>query len=136
MTFEKVLFVFDKWDGPIMRLALCFGFPIYFERQFNELRDEWSDQYEIYPVDKDSLRLAENLHKLSEEWIASKTTLSFSTWLANHKESIEPRLDDFVRFVKDHSEPKPLRGSFRAASLDEDGIASSYEVTWRADAGA
>jgi hypothetical protein len=132
MTFEKVLFVFDKWDGPIMGLALCFGFPIYFERQFNELPDEWSDQYEIYSIDKNSLRLAENLHKLTEEWIASKATLLFSNWLANHKEFIKPQLDDFIRFVKEHSEPKLLNGSFRVASLDEDGMASSYEVTWLA----
>ena len=42
---EKVITIFDWWDGPLCGLASYKGSICIYERIFDEIRDEWSDEY-------------------------------------------------------------------------------------------
>jgi len=53
---EKVLAIFDWWDGPLQGLATFEGSVCFYERIFDEDEDEWSGDYYLTPLDDASVR--------------------------------------------------------------------------------
>jgi hypothetical protein len=48
----------DWHDGARAGVADLSGKPHYYERQFDELKDNWSDDYLLRPLDEETFRLA------------------------------------------------------------------------------
>jgi len=59
---EKVMTIFDWWDGPLCGLAAFEGSVCIYERIFDEDEDDWSSEYYLTPIDDDSVNL------LLEDW--------------------------------------------------------------------
>ena len=55
---ERVFTVTDFFDGPLEGIANFQGMPHAFRRMFDYQRDEYSDIYQLKPIDADTLRLA------------------------------------------------------------------------------
>ena len=54
---EKVITIFDWWDGPLCGLTTFQASICIYERIFDEGKDDWSDEYYLTPVDEDSVDL-------------------------------------------------------------------------------
>jgi len=59
---EKVMTIFDWWDGPLRGLATFEGSVCIYERIFDEELDDWSSEYYLTPIDNDLVTL------LLEDW--------------------------------------------------------------------
>lgn len=57
---EKVITIYDWWDGPLCGLATYKEFICIYERIFNETEDNWSDEYYLTPIDEDAVNLLLN----------------------------------------------------------------------------
>lgn len=53
--FEPVLCYREWWDCPRFGVALVNGVPHYFESLFSDECDEYSPEFELWPIDDDSL---------------------------------------------------------------------------------
>lgn len=54
---EKVMTVFDWWSGPVCGIANYKGVPCIYERIFDEVKDEWSDEYYLTPIGEDAVNI-------------------------------------------------------------------------------
>jgi len=54
---EKVMTIFDWWDGPLYGLTTFDGSVCIYERIFDESMDDWSSEYYLTPIDDDSVDL-------------------------------------------------------------------------------
>jgi len=66
---ERVLMIWDYYDGPREGLALYNGLPHYFKCIFDESIDEYSDVFELYPVGDEFLELAQEQDEIFREWL-------------------------------------------------------------------
>jgi hypothetical protein len=58
LEYETVYTVLDYWDGIRTGIADFHGAPHYYERPFDEARDNWADNFLLKPIDEETLRLA------------------------------------------------------------------------------
>lgn len=54
---EKVMTIFDWWDGPLCGLTTFEESICIYERIFDEDKDDWSNEYYLTPIDDDSVNL-------------------------------------------------------------------------------
>lgn len=66
--FERVYTVQDYYDQPRSGIAECLGEPHFYDREFSEALDEFSDTYFLTPINKKTLSLALEGWKLWLEW--------------------------------------------------------------------
>jgi hypothetical protein len=66
--YDKVYTVNDYWDGPRAGIADFNGQPHYYECQFNEAKDDWSDIFLLKPIDSETLQLAMEDWDSWERW--------------------------------------------------------------------
>src|SRR5262249_30325968 len=57
-TGESVFTVIDYWDGPRSGIANFNRAPHLYRSIFSDADDNWTDAFELYPVDGETLRLA------------------------------------------------------------------------------
>jgi hypothetical protein len=55
---ERVFTITDYYDGPLRGIANFRGRPHAFVRMFDYQQDEYSNIYQLHPIDADTLRLA------------------------------------------------------------------------------
>jgi hypothetical protein len=61
-VFETVHTMTDYHDGPLTGVADFRGAPHFYERLFNEVADEYSNVYQLTPIDSETFKLE------MEEW--------------------------------------------------------------------
>jgi len=54
---EKIITIFDWWDGPLCGLTTFQESVCIYERIFDEDKDDWSDEYYLTPIDENSADL-------------------------------------------------------------------------------
>jgi len=54
---EKVITIFDWWDGPLCGLATYQEMICIYERIFDEDEDDWSDEYYLTPIDVNAVNV-------------------------------------------------------------------------------
>jgi hypothetical protein len=67
--FEFVYLIDDWWDGPKSGMADFKGIPHYFERIFDEKKDDWSENYRIRKITEEEQSLLIERTQLFQEWI-------------------------------------------------------------------
>lgn len=78
--FEMVHTITDWYDGARAGIADLAGEPHYYESQFDDLRDNYSDTYLLRPIDEETFRLA------LEDWdIWSRWEAAFHAGRAPHE---------------------------------------------------
>jgi hypothetical protein len=66
--FEPVHTVTDYWDGPVRGIADFRGKPHCYERQFDEVADEYSSIFRLMPIDAETFALAMEAWAIWERW--------------------------------------------------------------------
>ena len=66
--FEAVHTITDHYDGPVRGIANFRGTPHYYERQFDDDADEWSDIYWLTPIDDETFVLAMEAWQIWRRW--------------------------------------------------------------------
>lgn len=61
---DKVITIFDWWDGPLCGLATYQECTCIYERIFDAAKDDWSNEYYLTPIEE------ETANSLLEEWSA------------------------------------------------------------------
>ena len=65
---ETVHTITEHYDGPVRGIADFRGQPHYYERQFNDSTDEWSDIYWLTPIDDETFGLAMEAWQIWRRW--------------------------------------------------------------------
>jgi hypothetical protein len=67
-ALDKVYTVTDYYDGPRAGVAEFRGQPHYYECQFDETSDNWSDTFLLRPIDSETFKLALEDWDIWERW--------------------------------------------------------------------
>ena len=139
MTFEPVLMIWDYYDGPRTGLAEYQGSPHYFNCPFDTDKGNYSEMFELSPVDESFLQSAQRQWKIFREW-----ELKFHTGLAEHKthpgyrgtDDEYDRLEDDLnsRIKKLIQLPNTFSSEFRALPNQDDlpkYVMRDLEANWR-----
>lgn len=59
-VMDKVITINDYWDGPKLGLATFDGTPCIYERVFSEDLDDYTDFYDLTPIDKEIVDIVMN----------------------------------------------------------------------------
>jgi hypothetical protein len=68
MAFEPVYMVWDYYDGILSGIASYAGAPHYFELTFDPAQDDYSEVYELWPIDQPLLNLAQEQWQIYRAW--------------------------------------------------------------------
>jgi hypothetical protein len=55
-SLEPLLFVLDYFDGPIVGVAEFHGAPHYFEAEFDEVNDCYTNRYTLFELSEDTMK--------------------------------------------------------------------------------
>jgi len=69
--YQKVHTVMDYWDGARPGIADFNGQPYYYERLFDDSRDDWSEVFLLHPIERETLLLALEDWQIWERWYAA-----------------------------------------------------------------
>lgn len=114
---DTVHTITDRYDGPVHGIADYRGRPHYFERQFDDDADEWSDVYWLTPIDDQTFALAMEAWKI---WRCWQTAFhQHQTTLATHPAlpADRPRSDELASvlnqlLVVDQGRAQAAQGKF------------------------
>lgn len=81
---EKVITIDYWWDGPLIGLAYYNGVVCIYERIFNEIEDEWSDEYYLTPIDSN---LQNEIMNEWQEWCSAVSSDTIEDYFALHSNS-------------------------------------------------
>ena len=70
--YDKIYTVTDYYDGARAGVADFNGQPHYYECQFDEWKDDWSDVFLLKPIDSETFRLALEDWDIWERWNAAR----------------------------------------------------------------
>jgi hypothetical protein len=81
LGYDKVYTVTEYYDGARAGVADLNGQPYYYECQFDELEDNWSDIFLLKPIDSETFSLALEDWDIWERWNAAREggTVSLDT---------------------------------------------------------
>jgi len=131
---EPVHTVDDYFDQPLRGIADFDGKPHCYEREFDEVTDEYTDIYRLAPVSESVFKLAVEKSQIFDRWLeafqAGTTTLDTHPALPPERS----RYEELQRIVNEHiAEARPnmfrSRGRFLVIS-DGRGLAGRSEVEW------
>ena len=74
---DRVITIYDWWDGPLRGLATYKEFICIYERIFDEGKDDWSNEYYLTPINEDTVNL------LLKDWAAWCETIRNKAGIAN-----------------------------------------------------
>jgi hypothetical protein len=99
--YDKVFTITDYYDGARAGVADFDGQPHYYECQFDELKDDWSDIFLLKPIDSETFRLAMEDWHIWEKWNAAYEDQKVS--LDTHPALPEDRVrhNEISTFLKD-----------------------------------
>ncbi len=105
--YDKVYTVTDYYDGPRAGVTNFNGQPHYYECQFNESQDNWSDIFLLKSIDSATFQLALEDWDLWERWNAAredgKVSLDTHPALPEHRE----RHDEISAILKSKLKADP-----------------------------
>lgn len=132
---EKVYMIWDWYDGPREGIADFLGRPHYFKCLFDKVTDEYSDDFELTPVNEATLKLAEEKWNIYCAWEDRHHRGMVDVDTHPGHGGIDPRYDELKSLVDSYIAATPvtgiLRGVFRAASTVQAKTSrSQQEVTW------
>jgi hypothetical protein len=138
MTFEPVYMVWDFYDGVRSGLASYGGVPHYFECEFDHAHAEYSEVYQLWPIEQQLLTLATEQWQLYRAWEIRfhLGEESIKTHPGNRGQS--PRYDELEDQIDRHlsSLGKPIGrafAKFQAVSVQPErpvGCLREMEVDW------
>ncbi|MFZ2029456.1 MAG: hypothetical protein WAU68_04040 [Vitreimonas sp.] len=68
MQYERVYAVWDFYDGVRTGIADLNGAPHYLASQFDEIADDYSDNFKLYPVDSEFMKRAMRNWTIYRAW--------------------------------------------------------------------
>jgi hypothetical protein len=138
MSFERVYTVWDYFDGPRDGLADFRGSPHYYKCSWDNEADDYSSEYELFPIDSSLLGPALEQWQIFKRWEAD-----FHSGLVGQEThpgvgGINPRYDALEAVLNSALEPlgppaHRATAAFRAIPPIEPlapGIMRELEVSW------
>lgn len=134
---EHVYMVWDIYDGVRSGIADYLGEPHYFECVVDDQEQEYSNNFELKPIDRETLLEAQEQWSIYRAWEAKFH--GGSEVLETHPGhgGVNQRYDELERLVKDRLEAIPVATSVPAsfqAKEDQpelpDGCLREMEVVW------
>lgn len=120
---EKVITINDWWDGPLNGLAYYNGVVCIYERIFDKVKDDWSDEYYLTPINFD---IQNEILNEWHEWcdaISSDTLDEYFTFHANSK-TIETAIER-SKYKRIYKKKAVFNGQFEVGY-----IPINYTVEW------
>ena len=141
MTFNRVLTVWDYYDGPRSGIAEYEGRPHYYESEWDEAAGVYAETFRLSPVDDETVHLALNQWKIWREWElafhrgekehSTHPELSGQDSMYAQLESeLQARITSLTGFIRATGEFRPVAGQ---ADLPR-GVMKDLEVEWRSHA--
>lgn len=81
---EKVITINNWWDGPLYGLAYYNDVVCIYERIFDEIDDEWSDEYYLTPINSD---LQNEILNEWQEWCVAVSSGTLKDYYTSHSNS-------------------------------------------------
>ena len=121
---EKVITIFDWWDGPLCGLASHKGSICIYERIFDEIRDEWSDEYYLTPIEE------ADVNTLLRDWNRWRDTVQNERPLDSYY-SLEDKAD-YLRIIELSEQKRAYKKvTVFHGRYDKGYIPIEYYVEWR-----
>jgi len=121
-NMEKVITIFDWWDGPLCGLATYKGFICIYERIFDEVKDDWSEEYYLTPIDEEAVNL------LLKDWTIWCETIQNKDFLDDHYLSNKNIYHDIIESSTQKRAYK--RTAVFCGYFDKGFIPIDYNVEW------
>ena len=120
---EKVITINNWWDGPLIGLAYYNGVVCIYERIFDEIKDDWSDEYYLTPINSD---LQNEILNEWQEWCIAVSSDTLDDYYASHSNSktIENAIER-SKFKRQYRKKAVFNGRYGAG-----GIPIDYTVEW------
>jgi hypothetical protein len=133
MCWERVVTITDFYDGPTDGVAFFDGKPHAYQRLFDYAEDEYSDEYDLMPIDEALLPLIEEQWSIWIRWAtafhAGETPLDTHPALSEDRhryDELKATLDPLL--VVDSKKPVRRFAEFRY--IDIIGWEHDAEVRW------
>ena len=121
---EKVITIFDWWDGPLCGLASYKGSICIYERIFDEIRDEWSDEYYLTPIEE------ADVNTLLRDWNRLRDTVQNERPLDSYY-SLEDKAN-YLRIIELSEQKRAYKKvTVFHGRYDKGYIPIEYYVEWR-----
>jgi hypothetical protein len=134
LEYDVVYTVNDYWDGPREGVADYKGKPHWYKCVFDEQRDEWSNTFDLKPLDAETFALAMEAWQIWRKWEEAyhqgKVTLESHPALredSQRKAELTLLLAD--RLTVESGNYPQMDGNFEA--INENKGMRSYEKQWR-----
>lgn len=111
---DKVITINDWWDGPLLGLAYYHNVACIYERVFDEVKDEWSSEYYLKPINSDSQN--EILNEW-HEWCDTVSTDSLDDYYASRAKS---------NAIKNVIEGSKLKRKYRKKAIFSEQYGAGY----------
>lgn len=115
---EKVI----RWDGPLYGLTTYKEFICIYERIFDKVEDNWSDEYYLTPVDEDAVNF---LLKDWTVWCKTVQDGDFFDYSSSYKENIYCNVIEASAQKRAYRKKATFFGCF-----DRGYIPIDYTVEW------
>lgn len=135
-SYDKVYTVTDYYDGARAGVADFNGQPHYYECQFDESKDDWSDIFLLKPIDSETLNLALEDWDIWARWNAAyengKASVNTHPALPEDRE----RHDEISEILKSRLKVDPekdmkVKAEFEVAEPKREGKSiASLIVKW------
>ncbi len=121
---EKAITIFDWWDGPLCGLASYKGSICIYERIFDEIRDEWSDEYYLTPIEE------ADVNTLLRDWNRWRDTVQNERPLDSYY-SLEDKAN-YLRIIELSEQKRAYKKvTVFHGRYDKGYIPIEYYVEWR-----
>lgn len=119
---EKVITINNWWDGPLLGLAYYHGVVCIYERVFDETIDDWSDEYDLTPIDFDSQnKILNEWH----EWCDAVLANAFDDYYTTHSDSAIKNAIEESKSKRQYRKKAIFNGHFETGF-----IPINYTVEW------
>jgi hypothetical protein len=138
MQFEKVHSVWNYYDGVRTGIADFGGAPHYFASLFDDLADDYTDRFQLFPVSADVVVKARRQQTIFKAWRDRVQRKEVSPETHPAIRGFDPEYDDLARWLDEHVKslealPTLQIATFRVLPGQEKlpaGFLRELEVAW------
>jgi hypothetical protein len=132
-NFETVYTVMDYYDGPRTGTANLNGTPYHFDREYDEINDDWSDTYLLTPMDSTMLRDELEIWQIWLRWKTARdsglVTLESHPALPEDRQRFNELQHNLKQALANNKLPTiRARASFSAAARNFAGITVCWSI--------